>query len=688
MADDPATSGARSADRIGSGFESTRYLAKWLPISAAIGIVAGLGAIAFYLAIDLVAEAALGRAVGYEPPSPLGEGAHGITGMARPWLLPLVTALGGLIAGLVVFKLAPEAEGHGTDSAIDAIHHRQGRIRGRIPLVKLVASAITIGTGGSAGREGPAAQISAGFGALLGKWLRLSAGDRRIAVAAGMGAGIGAIFRAPLGGAVLAAEILYLHDLEVEALFPALMASIVGYAVFGSFFGYAPVFGAQPDLALGSPVQLVYYAALGTVCGLVGILYARSFYGVAHLFHRLRLPRWLKPALGGLLVGLMALVLPQVLSMGYGWLQIGMTQQLLSLPLWLVLLLPFAKILATSLTVGSGGSGGVFAPGMFLGGMLGAALWRLGHLLLPAMPASPAPFVMVGMMALFGGIAHAPLAVMLMVAEMTGNLSLLAPAMLAVAVSYAICGDNSIYESQLPDRASAPYHRLRYSFPLLSSLLVRDAMTGPEPVLGADSPLSDAEGWLRSGGPAGIMVVDEDGRVFGAIPRDVALGVPRADRQEIRARDVMSGEVTVLDPGQALDAALERMSEGGASWAAVVEQGRPVGRLNVRDITRTYKDTLQRGVRRASALPEGAAILEARLGESSPLAGRTLGEAELPGGTLVLSVTRNGQVIFPSGSTRLEAGDVVLIATDPARESELSAYLGSPPAGPRGSGHA
>lgn len=227
--------------------------------------------------------------------------------MARPWLLPVVTTLGGLISGVIVFSLAPEAEGHGTDAAIDAIHHRGGRLRARVPPVKLVSAAITIGSGGSGGREGPAAQISAGFGSLLGQWLHLAPRDRRIAVAAGMGAGIGAIFRAPLGGAVMAAEILYIHDLEIEALIPSLIASIVGYSVYGAIEGWQPIFGAQPELGFDHPLVLVYYALLGLICGGGGLLYAKTFYGVTAIFHHLKLPRWLKPALGGLLVGLIGL---------------------------------------------------------------------------------------------------------------------------------------------------------------------------------------------------------------------------------------------------------------------------------------------------------------------------------------------------------------------------------------------
>jgi CIC family chloride channel protein len=243
-----------------------------LVLGTAIGLVAGVGAIVFYVAIEFATHLFLGQIVGYLPPAPVGEGDPAIVPMQRPALLPIVVAVGGLISGIIVFSLAPEAEGHGTDSAIAAIHYRMGKMRARVPPIKLVASAITIGSGGSGGREGPAAQISAGFASLLGTWLNLKPQDRRIAVAAGMGAGIGAIFRAPLGGAVMGAEILYMHDLEVEAIIPSLIASIVGYTVYGAYFGYAPIFGAQPALALDAPIQLLYYGLLGVMAGLGGLL--------------------------------------------------------------------------------------------------------------------------------------------------------------------------------------------------------------------------------------------------------------------------------------------------------------------------------------------------------------------------------------------------------------------------------
>ncbi|GEJ57135.1 chloride channel protein [Anaeromyxobacter diazotrophicus] len=572
----------------GGGYESSRRLGKWLLVGIAIGAVAGLGAVAFTWAIRGVTQLGLGTLVGWAPPGPVGEGGAAVSRMARPWLLPVLTTLGGLVSGVLVFGLAPEAEGHGTDAAIEAFHRRGGWIRPRIPLVKLVASAITIGTGGSAGREGPAAQISAGFGALLGHAVLKSPQDRRIAVAAGIGAGIGAIFRAPLGGALLAAEILYLHDMEVEAIIPSLIASIVGYTVYGAANGFAPIFGAHPALELGAPIQLLYYAALGVLSGAGGLLYARTFYRVGDAFHRLALPRWLKPALGGLAVGLLGLALPQVLHTGYGWVQLVMSREgLLAFSPLLILIIPIAKIVATSLSIGSGGSGGIFGPGMVVGGMLGAALWLAGHALgLPSLPPEPAPFVIIGMMALFGGIAHAPLAVMLMVAEMTGTLSLLAPAMIAVAISTAMVGDETIYRAQLRDRASSAFHRARFSVPLLASLAVRDAWERVPLSLSDATPIEDALARLAEAGADGAAITADDGRVVGSVSRDAL----RRVAPDERTAPVSTATVRVaLAPGQTLEEGMQVLTDAGTDTAPVVEAGRAVGLLTSRGVLRAYR---------------------------------------------------------------------------------------------------
>ncbi|MHB2028573.1 MAG: chloride channel protein, partial [Acidimicrobiales bacterium] len=230
--------------RLSRWLSKASYAQKWLFLGSLIGIISGLGAVVFYEALKLSTDFFLGTLGGYQSPSPFSEGnALASAHYARPWVIPLIAGAGGLIAGALVFAIAPEAEGHGTDAAISAIHENPRGIRKRAVFVKIVASALTIGSGGSGGREGPTGQISAGFGSLLSRIFDLSPADSRIAVSSGIGSGIGSIFGAPLGGTVLAAEILYRDDIEAQALLPALIASIVGYAVWGSFEGFKPLFG-------------------------------------------------------------------------------------------------------------------------------------------------------------------------------------------------------------------------------------------------------------------------------------------------------------------------------------------------------------------------------------------------------------------------------------------------------------
>ena len=442
---------------------SLPYFEKWLLLGVILGVVAGLSALTFYFALRGAEYLFLERLAGLSMPRPLGEGGtlEYRFSAARYYLIPLITAAGGAISGLLVYYLAPEAEGHGTDAAIAAYHYRQGRIRWRVAPIKLLASAVTIGSGGSAGREGPTAQLSASLGSMVADLLGLSPEDRRIAVAVGIGAGIGAIFKAPLGGALLAAEILYRRDMEVEVIYPALVASAVGYSIFGSVVGFAPVFGSYTGAF--NPAALPLYAVLGAAAGLVGLLYIRAFYGIHNAFKRLRVSPYLKPALGGLLTGAIALLAPEVMGIGYGWINLLEYGRLGSLPsalpaVYLLALLPFLKIAATGLTVGSGGSGGVFAPGLFIGAFVGGDLGLLFHLAFPQLAPSIAPFVIVGMAALFGGAAKAPLSVTVMVVEMTGSFQLLPAAVIAVAVSYIVTGNDSIYRSQVPTRKDSPAH--------------------------------------------------------------------------------------------------------------------------------------------------------------------------------------------------------------------------------------
>ncbi|MCV7285476.1 chloride channel protein [Mycolicibacterium wolinskyi] len=443
---------------LGGFIRQSGYLRKWLILGISIGIIAGLGAVVFYLALDYAGRFLLGYLGGYDIPKPTGDGGDpGSAGFDRPWAIPLIACGGALVSALLVARFAPEAEGHGTDNAIEAVHTDPRSIRVRAIVVKTIASALTIGSGGSGGREGPAAQISAGFGSLLTRWLNLSDEDGRLAVSLGIGAGIGAIFGAPLGGAVLAASIVYREDFDYKALVPGFITSATAYAVLGSFLGFDPLFGfLAADYRFDHPLDLGWFVVLGALAAGVGWLYARVFYGTVALTAKLPGGKVVKPTLGGLAVGLLALIIPQVLASGYGWAEkAAATETLMAIPLWIVVLLPFAKILATSLSIGTGGSGGIFGPGVVIGAFLGAALWRLGDVLgAPGLPDSPAVFVVVGMMACFGSVAHAPLAVMIMVCEMTGSFSVIPCAMVAVGIAYLLISrtDVSIYRAQRLDR--------------------------------------------------------------------------------------------------------------------------------------------------------------------------------------------------------------------------------------------
>ena len=648
------------------------YLRKWVVLGALIGLVGGLGAIAFYTALELATRFFLGFLGGYTPPSPAGEGGLPMSGFARPWALPLVVALGGLISGIIVFRFAPEAEGHGTDAAIAAYHHNPRGIRGRIPLVKLVASAITIGSGGSGGREGPTAQISAGFGSFLGRTLDLDARDARIAVAVGMAAGIGAIFRAPLGGAVLGAELLYRDDVESDALVPSFIATIVAYSIFGAVEGFSPIFGVQASFAFSNPAQLAWYALIGLACGLVGLLYIRDFYGLSAWFHHWAPPRWVKPAIGGFLVGCIGLVIPGVLGTGYGFVQSGFDRQtLLAIPLWMVLILPFAKILATSLSIGSGGSGGIFGPGMFIGGMLGAGIWRLLEPIAPAIPLEPAPFVIVAMMALFGSVAHAPLAVMLMVAEMTGNLSMLAPAMVAVGLATFVVGSRSIYRSQLATRADSPAHRFRFAMPLLAAVPVGDAVRQARMVVRADDTVAAARARMEAIGVPGAPVVGADGSVQGVA--DLASLQTLPSGEQVGSSALVREPILAADDG--LDDALGSLADHHREWAPVVSDGRLVGILSVRDAMTAYRTALNGNVRQVRGLRAGGVIVETRIAGGSPLAGRLVSEVMWPREAVLVAIERDQALVVPRGDLRLLAGDHVSIFATPAARAAVDDLL-------------
>ena len=455
------------------------YLKKWIFIGVLIGIIAGIGSIIFLLAIQFFSYIFLGLGAGYYPPLPAGEqaGLSNFTNLGtinrnisdilmipRPWIVPFLTGGVGLIVGLIVYKFAPEAEGHGTDTAIDAFHNNKGIIQGRIPIVKTIASALTIGSGGSGGREGPIALITAGFGSIIAQLFRLSDNDRRIALAAGIGSGIGSIFKAPLGGALFGIEVLYKRDFEAQAILPSLIASVIGYSIFAYVFGWSPIFSIPDEFVkFVNPLSLMAYSVLGLVCGAIAIVYVKSFYLIQNFFRNLKaIPNYYKPALGGLLLGIVAIWATEILGTGYGWLQlvINQNENILSQSLWILFALIFLKILATSLTIGSGGSAGVFGPGIVIGGFTGALTFSIFHSLGLFTWIDISSGVIVGMVALFSASSKAPISVIVMGSEMTGGYALLPPMMLSTFIAYITSGfGNTIYKSQVNTRADSPAHK-------------------------------------------------------------------------------------------------------------------------------------------------------------------------------------------------------------------------------------
>lgn len=666
----------RSAGAAAGGWvRRSSYLQRWVVLGAVIGVIAGLGAIAFYLSLRAAGHLLLQDIGGYVVPTPASEGgANGTGHYTRWWAVPLVVALGGLLSGLLVTKLAPEAEGHGTDAAIDAVHRNPRMIRARAVVVKMVTSAITIGSGGSGGREGPTAQISAGFGSLLARTLDLTAEDGRIAVSVGIGSGIGAIFGAPLGGAVLAADIVYKDDFEVEALVPGLVTSIVAYTVFGLAEGFSPMFGyAASGYRFDHPVQLAWFAVIGVVAGFVGLAYSTTFYGIADFVKRLPGSSIVKPAAGGLAVGLIALAIPQVLGTGYGWVQISLTREgLLGIPLWIILLLPFARILATALSIGSGGSGGIFGPGMVIGGFTGAAVWRVLETFAPGVPHSPAPFVIVGMMACFGSIARAPLAIMLMVAEMTGNLTILAPAMVAVGIAYLIVRhfDKTIYRSQLANRDEAVAARLKQGLPLLGRVPVSEAMAVPRLVLQEDDQLAEAVDRLSAEGIPGAPVVDSQHRFLGTVALAELLG-PAAKDPGGTLRRRVDATAPSVDTAATLDQAIDALP-ATVHWLTVLDDQRHVhGIVAFSDIVRAYHRALRTDARRMSRVASSAGIQDVQIGSRSPLVGRRLDEQVLPDGVIVVAVRRDDSMLLGLGAVHLEAGDQVTVLVRPDQQSAI-----------------
>jgi CIC family chloride channel protein len=590
-----------------------QLLGRTLLHAALVGAAAGLACSFFFGALEVAQHLLLERLAGYLPLRAQGDGGM-MAAVAhrpfRPWLVWILPGLGALLAGIVSVRFAPETMGGGSDAIIDAFHNHGGIVRRRVPLVKLVASVLTLGSGGSGGREGPTMQIGGAIGSIVGRYLHVTTRERRILLVAGTAAGMAAVFRTPLGAALLAVEVLHRDDFESDALVPSVLASVVSYSVFISFFGESTLFGhaaAYPFV----PVHLPLYAAMAILVSLVGSGFAGLLHATQRFAKRLAIPAWSKPALGGLALGLgatpiLVMLGPYVgpagqglgiLGGGYGAAQVAISGASWFPLGWrgveLLVLLGTVKIVATSLTVGSGGSAGDFGPSLVIGGLFGGAFGRAAQLVLHDPRIDPGAFALVGMATLYGGLAHVPIASLVMTCELAGSYDLLVPLMLAEGIAFVALRHRSLYHAQVATKRESPAHRGDLIFDVLKAVLVGDvvvkgrAYTTFVRKTPANVVIQAVAGatWQRA-----FPVLRSSGKLAGVISEEI-LRTMAADPNLTTftlADDMMNPAVYVKESDD-LHTALELLLAHEARELLVVDDhGQIVGFLSEAEITRAY----------------------------------------------------------------------------------------------------
>jgi chloride channel protein, CIC family len=592
-----------------------QILGRVLLHAALVGAAAGLAGSLFFWGLEVVEKWLLEDLAGYVPLRAQGERFMdtGVPTKFRPWLIWLIPAAGALLGGIVSSKLAPETRGGGSDAIINAFHNEGANVRRRVPFVKALASILTLGSGGSGGREGPTMQIGGSIGAIVGRYLNVTERERRILLVAGTAAGMAAVFRTPLGAALLAVEVLHRDDFESDALVPSVLASVVAYSVFISFFGESTLFAHAIRYPF-VPAHLPLYAVMAVMVTMVASVFLGALDFVKAQTKRLRIPDWCKPAIGGLLLG--GLVTPFLLLVGpiigrggeglgllgggYGAAQLSISGAPWFQEGWrgveLLLLLGTLKIVATALTVGTGGSAGDFGPSLVIGGIFGGAFGRVAQLLLHDPRIDPGAFALVGMGTFYGGLAHVPIASLVMVCELAGSYDLLVPLMLAEGIAFVALRHRSLYSAQVPTRRESPAHRDDLIFDVLRGIKVGDVLTRDRPYVTFE-PKTPAAQVMRevagSGWQDAFPVLGEDGKLLGIISAEV-LRTMTSDPDVgafALADDLMASPLSVKDTDD-LHVALEHILANNVRELLVVDQeGRILGFLDEADITRVYHAT-------------------------------------------------------------------------------------------------
>jgi CIC family chloride channel protein len=548
-------------------------------LAVLVGLAGGLGAVVFRYLISLF------QTMGYGGRNDLLELVVNL-----PWYYRVgVPVIGGLIVGPLVYFFAREAKGHGVPEVMEAIALKGGVIRKRVVVVKTLASAICIGSGGSVGREGPIVQIGSAVGSTLGQFMKVSADRMRILVGCGAAAGIAATFNAPIAGSMFALEIV-LGDFGLATFSPIVISSVVATAVSRYYLGDTPAF-IVPVYELVSAWELPMYLFLGFFCALVGITFTKTLYRIEDLFDAIKFPEYLKGIIGGLLLGAGSLAFPQILGVGYGAINVALMQKL---AWWVLLILVPGKILATSITIGAGGSGGIFAPSLFLGAMAGGFFGTVAHHLFPGITASPGAYSIVGMGAVVAATTQGPLSAMLILFEMTGDYKIILPLMLSCIIAAIAAGQllrDSIYTLKLARRGIDIKEGKEVN--VLKSMFVKDVMNPNVETIAEALPLGQIANVISKSKFNSFPVLNAQNQLIGILSfNDYNEAIFDEDLKDlVVARDLATTNLVTISMDDNLWTALEKISAKDFAVLPVVSAQDPnklEGVVSRRDIIGAY----------------------------------------------------------------------------------------------------
>jgi len=508
-------------------------------------------------------------------------------------LIPLIPMAGGLLVAPITYRLAKEAKGHGVPEVMLAVALRGGIIRPLIALAKSLASSICIGSGGSAGREGPIVQIGSALGSTVGQMFKMSGERVKILVGCGAAAGISATFNAPIAGVLFALEII-LGDFTIYAFSPVILSSVIATVISRAFLGNYPAFPV-PAYDLVSVWEMPMYIGLGLVAGVFSFLFIKILYKSEDIFETLRINNFLKPALGGLMLGIIGIFYPQLFGVGYETISSALHEEMV---LGVLLLLVFMKIVATSLTLGSGGSGGIFAPSLFMGAVLGGFLGNVVHLAFPQVTATPGAYALVGMSAMVAGTTHAPITAMLIIFEMTGDYRIILPLMLASVISTLLANRlhrESIYTLKLVRRGITLKAGKDKS--LLEGILVQEVMTTSWQTLPQNMPLPQLLQLVEQSRESVFPVLNQRGELEGILTlQDIRSVVTKRVLEDlVIVRDIMSTNAPTITLDENLGSALSKFEVRDFDGLPVVDKHNPkklLGILKRSDIISFYNKRL------------------------------------------------------------------------------------------------